>query len=42
MSETFNINGHTYRAYPHRFFCDGIEITSTEFYSAIRSLHTHD
>jgi hypothetical protein len=39
MSETFRINQHTYRAYPTRFFCDGIEISSNEFYSAIRSLY---
>jgi hypothetical protein len=38
MREVFNINQHIYRAYPTR--CDGIEITSGEFYSAIRSLYT--
>lgn len=39
MSEIFKINDHTYRAYPTRFFCDGIEITAAEFYAAIRSLY---
>jgi hypothetical protein len=39
MSETYNINGHIYRAYPTRFFCDGIEISPTEFYAALRSFH---
>jgi len=38
MSETFTINGHLYRAYPTRFFCDGIEIPPKEFYAAIQSL----
>ncbi len=38
MSEIFNINGHLYRAYPTRYFCDGIEISSAEFYAAIRLL----
>lgn len=39
MSETFKINGHIYRAYPARFFCDGIEISQAEFYAAISSLY---
>lgn len=39
MSEIFKINQHTYRAYPTRYFCDGIEITPDEFFSAIRSLY---
>jgi hypothetical protein len=42
MSETFQINEHLYRAYPARFFCDGIEITSAEFYAAIRSFYHRD
>ena len=42
MSVIFKINQHTYRAYPSRFFCDGIEITAAEFYSAIKSLHTRN
>lgn len=42
MSETFKINQHIYRAYPNRFFCDGIEITSAEFYAAIKSLYHRD
>lgn len=40
MSEVFNINQHIYRAYPTRFYCDGIEITPGDFYSAIRTLYT--
>jgi hypothetical protein len=40
MSEIFKINGHIYRAYPTRFFCDGIEISQTEFYAAISSFHS--
>ncbi len=39
MSETFKINQRIYRAYPTRFFCDGIEIPAVEFYAAIRSLY---
>lgn len=39
MSETFKINGHIYRAYPTRFFCDGIEISQAEFYTAISSFY---
>lgn len=42
MSETFKINQHIYRAYPNRFFCDGIEITADQFYAAIRSLYHRD
>lgn len=38
MSETYIINGHLYRAYPTRFFRDGIEITPAEFYAAVRTL----
>jgi len=38
MSHTFTINEHLYRAYPSRFFCDGIEITLVEFQVAFRSL----
>lgn len=38
MSEAYTINGHLYRAYPTRFFCDGIEISPKEFYAAIKSL----
>jgi len=42
MSEIFKINQHIYRAYPNRFFRDGIEIEAAEFYAAIRSLyHRH-
>lgn len=37
MSETYTINGHLYRAYPTRFFRDGIEIPPKEFYAAIKS-----
>ncbi len=37
MREVFKINQHVYRAYPTRFFCDGIEISPVEFYYAIRS-----
>lgn len=37
MSEVFKINQHVYRAYPTRFFRDGIEISPDEFYSVIRS-----
>lgn len=39
MSEIFKINEHIYRAYPTRFFRDGIEISAVEFYAAIRSLY---
>jgi len=39
MSEIFTINGHLYRAYPTRFFCDGIEIPPKDFYAAIKSLN---
>lgn len=39
MSEIFEINGHIYRAYPTRFYCDGVKILPTEFYNAIRSLY---
>lgn len=42
MSASFKINEHIYRAYPTRYFCDGIEITSAEFYTAIRSLYHRD
>lgn len=42
MSEMFKINNHIYRAYPDRFFCDGIEIAPSEFYAAIRSLYHRD
>lgn len=41
MSETFNINGHVYRAYPTHYFCDGIEISPVQFYAAIKSLYEH-
>jgi hypothetical protein len=42
MSEIFKINERIYRAYPSRFFRDGIEITAAEFYAAIQSLyHRH-
>ena len=37
MSEVFKINQHVYRAYPTRFFCDGIEISPVEFYRVLRS-----
>jgi len=37
MSVTFRINERIYRAYPTRFFCDGIEIPATEFYAVIKS-----
>ncbi|MHB1237166.1 MAG: hypothetical protein ACYCY7_06355 [Gallionella sp.] len=39
MSEIFKINGHIYRGYLTRFFCDGIEITLAEFSSACRSFY---
>ena len=39
MSETYKINGHIDRAYPTRFFCDGIEISPAEFYTALKSLY---
>lgn len=35
MSETYKINGHIYRAYPTRYYCDGIEISPAEFLAAI-------
>lgn len=41
MSETYNVNGHTYRAYPTHYFCDGVEITPAQFYAAIKSLYGH-
>ncbi|MFA6971771.1 MAG: hypothetical protein WC208_10270 [Gallionella sp.] len=40
MSEIFKINEHIYRAYPTRFFRDGIEISPAEFYAAIRALYS--
>lgn len=40
MSEVCKINQRTRSAYPTRFFSDGIEISSVEFYSAIRSHYT--
>ncbi len=39
MSATYKINGHIYRAYPTRFYCDGIEISPAEFFTAIRSFY---
>jgi hypothetical protein len=42
MSTEFSIDGHLYRAYPTRFFCDGIEITPVEFYKAIKKLYQRE
>lgn len=39
MSETYKINGHIYRAYPTRYYCDGIEISPAEFHIAISSYY---
>lgn len=39
MSETFTFNGHIYRAYPTRYYCDGIEISPAEFYAVIRLIY---
>lgn len=41
MSELFIIQGHNYRAYPNRWFRDGIEITLQEFAAAVREYHQY-
>lgn len=34
MNHSFIFNGHTYRAYPIRYYKDGVEITPSEYSAA--------
>lgn len=37
MCEVYEVNGKVYRAYPTRWFCDGVEITFKEYAAAVNA-----